>query len=92
MNLQYKEKIGKISHILKALGPKVKIRLYKRDLVQKWLDKSVFQIHKIINENHSSAIYFFHEENIAPNNTKIPCSEFCAGSFSHHCYQMMQLN
>ena len=59
MNLQYKEKIGKISHILKALGPKVKIRLYKRDLVQKWLDKSVFQIHKIINENHSSAIYFF---------------------------------
>lgn len=35
MNLQCKEKIGKISHIFKALGPKVKIRFYKRDLVQK---------------------------------------------------------
>ena len=34
MNLQYKEK-SKISHILKALGPKVKIRSYKRALVQK---------------------------------------------------------
>ena len=44
MNLQCKEKIGKISHIFKALGPKVKIRFYKRDLVQKRLDKSVFQI------------------------------------------------
>ena len=47
---------------------------------------------QILKKNLSSAIYFFHEENIAPNNTKIPCSEFCAGSFSHHCYQMMQLN
>lgn len=35
MSLQYKEKTGKISHILKALGPKVKIKSYKRDFVQK---------------------------------------------------------
>ena len=59
MSLQYKEKTGKISHILKALGPKVKIKSYKRDFVQKWLDKSVFPIHKSINENLSSAMYFF---------------------------------
>lgn len=35
INLQCKEKIDKVSHILKALGPEVKIRSYIRDLVQK---------------------------------------------------------
>lgn len=35
INLQCKEKIDKVSHILKVLGPEVKIRSYIRDLVQK---------------------------------------------------------
>ena len=35
INLQCKEKIDKVSHILKALEPEVKIRSYIRGLVQK---------------------------------------------------------
>lgn len=58
INLQSKEKIGKVSHILKGLEPGVKIRSNTKDLVQKLPDKIVFQNHKTKNENLSSTIFF----------------------------------
>lgn len=74
INLQCKEKIDKLSHILKGSGPGVKIRSYIRDLRQKLLDKMIFQIHKTTNKNIFFCNLFYHKGKTAPGNTQLPCS------------------